>query len=103
MDHDLSGQLANAQVVREPRFAKMVTALRMDLAVQARLEAAASARGMGTSTLMRQIIEDWVETNAQERTVDHAAALVRHLDAARRAADNLIRPPASAPPSADPV
>jgi hypothetical protein len=38
----------------------MVTTLRIDLDNQAELEAAAAARGIGSSTLMRQIIEEWV-------------------------------------------
>jgi hypothetical protein len=38
----------------------MVTALRIDLDIQAEIEAAAQARGIGASTLMRRIIEDWV-------------------------------------------
>lgn len=94
MDHDLADQLVQAEVVRERRPAKMVTALRIDLDVQACLEAAAAARGMGTSTLMRQIIEDWVEVNAEQSPVNQVSELVRHLDAARRAAGNLINPAA---------
>lgn len=94
MNHDLSGHLARAEVVRERRPAKMVTALRIDLDVQARLESAASALGVGTSTLMRQIIEDWVEANVGQPPADHVSELVRHLDAARRAASTLMNPAA---------
>jgi hypothetical protein len=38
----------------------MVNAVRIDLGVQAELEAEAAARGIESSTLMRQIIEEWV-------------------------------------------
>jgi hypothetical protein len=47
--------------------AKMVTALRIDLAIQAELEAAAAARGIGSSTLMRQIIEEWAASSLAQR------------------------------------
>jgi hypothetical protein len=60
MDHDLGTSFADAEVVRERRPAKMVTALRIDLDVQREIEAAAAVRGAGALTLMRQIIEDWV-------------------------------------------
>ena len=72
----------------------MVTALRIGLDVQSRLEAAAVARGVGTSTLMRQIIEDWVETHGDHDAPDHVSDLVRHLDAARQAATRLVDPAA---------
>lgn len=94
LDHDLGELFDTAEVVRERRPAKMVTALRIDLDVQARLEAAAAARGVGTSTLMRQIIEDWVETHGERPAPDHVSELVRHLDAARRAATFLSHPAA---------
>jgi hypothetical protein len=45
----------NAEVVRERRPAKMVTAVRLGLDTQAELEALASARGIGSSTLMRHL------------------------------------------------
>jgi predicted DNA-binding protein len=89
LDHDVSEMFEDAEVVRERRPAKMVTALRIDLDVQARLEASAAARGMGTSTLMRRIIEEWVEANSDQPAPDHVSELVRHLDAARRAATHL--------------
>ena len=63
MDNDLGDLFDQGEVVRERRPAKMVTALRIDLGIQAELEAAAAARGIGSSTLMRQIIEDWVVTH----------------------------------------
>jgi hypothetical protein len=87
MDNDISGLLDEAEVVRERRPAKMVTALRIDLDIQAELEAAATARGIGVSTLMRQIIEDWVEAHRDAPAPDQMGELVRHLDAARRAAN----------------
>jgi hypothetical protein len=62
------------------------------LDVQARLEAAAAARGVGTSTLMRQIIEEWVEAHSGQPATDHVSELVRYLDAARRAATHLVNP-----------
>lgn len=94
LDHDLGGLFESAEVVRERRPAKMVTALRIDLDVQARLEAAAAARGVGTSTLMRQIIEEWVEAHGGQPVTDHVSELVRHLDAARMAATHLANPAA---------
>ena len=94
LDHDLGELFEDAEVVRERRPAKMVTALRIDLDVQARLEAAAAARGIGTSTLMRQIIEEWIETHADQSAPDPVTELVRHLDAARRAATHLANPAA---------
>jgi predicted DNA-binding protein len=89
LDHDLGELFAAGEVVRERRPAKMVTALRIDLDVQARLEVAAAARGVGTSTLMRQIIEAWVDANADQAALDPVGELVRHLDAARLAATHL--------------
>jgi hypothetical protein len=62
MDNDLGDLLGNGEVVRERRPAEMVTALRIDLGIQAELEAAAAARGIGSSTLVRQIIEEWTLT-----------------------------------------
>jgi predicted DNA-binding protein len=94
LNHDLSEMFEDAEVVRERRPAKMVTALRIDLDVQAQLEKAAAARGMGTSTLMRRIIEEWVEANIDQTATDHVSELVRHLDAARRAATYLGNPAA---------
>jgi predicted DNA-binding protein len=94
LDHDLAELFDTAEVVRQRRPAKMVTALRIDLDVQARLEAVAAARGIGTSTLMRQIIEDWVESHDDQPAPDHVSELVRHLDAARRAATHLTNPAA---------
>jgi len=38
---------------------------------------------------MRQIIEDWVEANRNAPAADRIGELVRHLDAARRAANSL--------------
>jgi hypothetical protein len=94
MNNDISTLLERAEVVHERRPAKMVTALRIDLGIQAELEAAAAARGVGTSTLMRQIIEEWVEANRTAPATDQIGELVRHLDAARRAANSLARPAA---------
>lgn len=67
----------------------MVTALRIDLDIQSELEAAALARGIGVTTLMRQIIEEWVQANRGRPVPDQISELVRHLDAARRAATSL--------------
>jgi hypothetical protein len=33
--------------------------------------------GIGTSTLMRQIIEEWVETHSDQPPPDHVSELVR--------------------------
>ncbi|MEV0396240.1 hypothetical protein [Polymorphospora rubra] len=60
MENDLSELFAQAEVVRERRPAKMVTTLGIDLDIQVELERAAAARGIGASTLMRQIIEERV-------------------------------------------
>ncbi len=89
MDNDVSDLFAGAEVVRERRPAKMVTALRIDLDIQAELETAASTRGIGVTTLMRQIIEDWVLANRDAPAPDQISELVRHLDAARQAATRL--------------
>jgi hypothetical protein len=87
--------LDQAEVVRERRPAKMVTALRIDLDIQAEIEAAAEARGIGASTLMRQIIEEWVAAHrGSSAAPDQLGELVRHLDAARRAAASLAQPAA---------
>jgi hypothetical protein len=94
MDNDLGDLFGNGEVVRERRPAKMVTALRIDLGVQAELEAIAAARGIGSSTLMRQIIEEWVSVNRDAPPTDQLGELVRHLDAARLAATSLARPAA---------
>jgi hypothetical protein len=59
--------------------------------IQVELEAFAAARGIGSSTLMRQIIEEWVETNRHAPAPDQMGELVRHLDAARRAAASLAQ------------
>jgi predicted DNA-binding protein len=88
MNNDTSEYFEGGEVVSERRPAKMVTALRIDLGIQAELEAAAAARGTGSSTLMRQIIEEWVEAH-RDAAPDHLVELVRHLDAARRAASSL--------------
>jgi hypothetical protein len=88
MNNDISEFFEGGEVVTERRPAKIVTALRIDLSIQAELEAAAAKRGIGSSTLMRQIIEEWVEAHRDAPT-DHLDDLVRHLDAARRAADSL--------------
>src|SRR5262245_62158090 len=93
MDHDLGELFDQAEVVQERRPAKMVTALRIDLDVQADIEAAAAVRGIGGSTLMRQIIEEWVAAH-RGAAPDQLGELVRHLDAARRAAAALARPAA---------
>ncbi|WP_345633466.1 hypothetical protein [Rugosimonospora acidiphila] len=86
---NLGGAFEESEVVRERRPAKMVTALRLDLDIQAELEVAASARGIGSSTLMRQIIEEWVAAHRGTPAPDQLNELVRHLDAARRAAASL--------------
>lgn len=88
MNNDISDLLDQAEVVRERRPAKMVTALRIDLDTQSALESAAAARGIGVTTLMRQIIEEWVEANS-DTPADQISELVRHLDAARQAASSL--------------
>ena len=88
MDNDISELLDQAELVREHRPAKMVTALRIDLDTQSALESAAAARGIGVTTLMRQIIEEWVHTNS-DAPADQISELVRHLDAARQAAHSL--------------
>jgi len=89
MDNDLGDLFDEGKVVRKRRPAKMVTALRIDLGIQAELEAAAAARGIGSSTLMRQIIEEWVTANRGTPPSDQLGELVRLLDAARRAATSL--------------
>jgi hypothetical protein len=89
MNNDISDLLDQAEVIRERRPAKMVTALRIDLDTQAELEAAALARGIGVTTLMRQIIEDWVRLNRDLTAPDQISELVRHLDAERQAANSL--------------
>lgn len=94
LDNDISELLDKAEVVRERRPAKMVTALRIDLDTQSALEAAATARGIGVTTLMRQIIEEWVDANGSTPT-DQISELVRHLDAARQAAHSLANPDAA--------
>jgi hypothetical protein len=91
MDNDLGDLFGEAEVVRARRPAKMVTAVRMDLDVQAEIEAAAAARGIGASTLMRQIIEEWVAVHRGSTAPDQIGELVRHLDAAREAAVSLAR------------
>lgn len=89
MGNDLGELFDKADVVRERRPAKMVTALRIDLDIQAELEVAAAARGIGSSTLMREIIEEWVLAQRSAPAPDRLGDLVRHLDAARRAAASL--------------
>lgn len=91
LENDLSEHFDAAEVVRERRPAKMVTALRLDLDIQAEVEAAASARGVGSSTLMRQIIEEWVAAHREAPAANQYGELVRHLDAARQAAASLAR------------
>jgi hypothetical protein len=86
-----------AEVVTERRPAKMVTALRIDLDIQADLESAVAARGIGTSTLMRQIIEEWVQAHRGTGAIDALLELFRHLDAARQAATSLTRHAARPP------
>ena len=89
MNNDISDLLDQAELVTERRPAKMVTALRIDLDTQAALETAAATRGIGVTTLMRQIIEDWVRTDGTAPAPDQISELVRHLDAARQAANSL--------------
>lgn len=91
MDNDLGGLFETAEVVRERRPAKMVTALRIDLDIQAEIEAAAATRGVGASTLMRQIIEEWVTAHRDAPAPDQLGELVRHLDAARQAAASIAQ------------
>jgi hypothetical protein len=91
MNNDISELFDNAEVATERRPAKMVTALRIDLDIQAELETAAAAQGIGTSTLMRLIIEEWVHSHRDTGTVDQLGELVRHLDAARQAATTLAQ------------
>jgi hypothetical protein len=86
MNNDIADLFEQAEVVRERRPAKMVTALRMDLETQIALEAAAQARGIGVSTLMREIIVEWVDAHRGEVAPDQVSELVRHLDAARQVA-----------------
>jgi len=43
---------------------------------------------------MRQIIEEWVRANRHAPAPDQISELVRHLDAARRAADSIAHPAA---------
>jgi hypothetical protein len=90
MNEDVGEMFDQADVVRQSRPAKMVTALRIDLHTQSALESAAAARGIGVTTLMRQIIEEWVHANG-DRPADHISELVRHLDAARQAAHSLAK------------
>jgi hypothetical protein len=88
-NNDISDLLDQAALIRERQPATMVTALRIDLDTQAEREDAASARGVGVTTLMRQIIEDWVRANRDAPAPDHISELVRHLDAARQAANSV--------------
>jgi hypothetical protein len=67
MNNDISDLLGEAELVRARRPAKMVTALRIDLATQSELEATALARGIRVTTLMRQIIEDWAANSLANR------------------------------------
>jgi hypothetical protein len=46
-------------------------------------------RGIGSSTLMRQIIEDWVRANRESPAPDQLGELIRYLDAARQVAASL--------------
>lgn len=94
LGNDMSSEFDQAEVVRERRPAKMVTAVRMDMDVQAELEAVAEARGIGASTLMRQIIEEWVAAHREQPVPDQIGELVRHLEAAQRAAQALTHPAA---------
>lgn len=89
MNGDISDLLEQADQVKQRRPAKMVTALRIDLDTQIALESAAAQRGVGVTTLMRQIIEDWVHAHRDAPVPDHVSDLVRHLDAARQAASFL--------------
>ncbi len=89
MNNDVADLFEQAEVVRERRPAKMVTAVRMDLDIQAELEAAALARGLGVSTLMRQIIVGWLNAHRGAPVPDQVTELVRHLDAARQVASSL--------------
>jgi predicted DNA-binding protein len=91
MNNDLADLFHTAEVVTERRPAKMVTALRIDLDIQAELEAAAARQGIGTSTLMRLIIEEWVHAHRDTTPADQLGELVRHLDAARHAATSLAQ------------
>lgn len=91
MNNDLSELMPDAEVVRERRPAKMVTALRIDMATQAALEAAAARLGIGSSTLMRQIIEEWVHAHRDAEETDQVTELAYHLDAARNAVNALRR------------
>lgn len=91
MDHDIADLFHGAEVVHSRRPAKMVTALRIDLDIHAELEAAAATRRVGVSTLMRAIIEEWVQANREHPVPDQIGELVRHLDAARHAATALSR------------
>ncbi|HEY7044392.1 MAG TPA: hypothetical protein VH419_12050 [Nocardioidaceae bacterium] len=63
MNNDVGDMFVEADVVPERRPATMVTALRIDLDIRAELETAAAARGIGVSTLMREIIEEWARDN----------------------------------------
>lgn len=94
MNQDISDLLDQAEVVRERRPATVVTAVRIDLDTQSALEAAAATRGIGATTLMRQIIEEWVQANG-DAPVDQMCELVRHLDAACQAANRLANPVAT--------
>jgi hypothetical protein len=86
MGNDIAELFEQAEVTPERRPAKMVTALRIDLETQAALEAAAQTRGIGVSTLMREIICEWVNTHRGQAAPDQVSELVRHLDAARQVA-----------------
>jgi hypothetical protein len=88
MDNDISDELEQAEVVHERRPANLVTALRVDLGTQSALESAAAARGTGVTTLVRQIIEEWVQASG-DTPADLINELIRHLDAARQAAGSL--------------
>jgi hypothetical protein len=64
MNNDISDLLAQAEIVREGRAARMVSAVSIELETQSALEAAAAARGICATTLMRLIIEEWVQTHS---------------------------------------
>jgi len=91
MNNDLSEYFEESGVFTERRPAKLVTALRIDVDVQSQLEAAAEARGIGASTLMRMILEEWVIAHRDSTPEDQLGDLVRHLDAARLAASSLAQ------------
>jgi hypothetical protein len=66
MENDISDLLDQADVVREPRLATMVSTVTVGLDTHCVLEAAAAERAISVTTLMLRIIEEWVRANRKD-------------------------------------